>query len=124
MGVLERADLALGLAARLEPEDKAVAEGRAGLHWRGVMLGTGADMAVEDVPMPQPAIASEIDLAGADAADGHPDAFEVRPAVHGALASSSEGLHPLGPQLLVRRDQLVEVLPREGAGHGLQLANA
>ncbi len=110
-----------GLAAGREPEGEAVIEGRGGPHRLGVMLGARADIAVENIPMPQFSIAAQVKLAGTYAADRHPDLVELRAAIDGALAAGGERCDPFGPQLLVRRDQFLEVLPCERAGHGLEL---
>ena len=54
------------------------------------MLRAGADVSVEDVPVPQPAIATEVELAGANPADRHPDLGEVRAAIDLAFAAGRE----------------------------------
>src|SRR5262249_26613728 len=59
---------------------------------------------VEDVPLGQGAVAGEIKLAGANAADRHADARQFVAAVNFRLPLSKELLEPRRVQLLVGRD--------------------
>src|SRR5439155_8030621 len=83
------------------------------------MLGAGDEPAVKNVPVPQFTVAPQVNLARANAADGHPDLFEFRTAIYGRLAALGEGLEPFRAQLLVGGNQLLEVGACEGAGHRL-----
>src|SRR5262245_25291695 len=83
------------------------------------MVRTSARALIENVPMPQPSIATQVKLSCANPADRHPDFFEVRATVCCALATIRERLHPLGPQLFVGGNERVEIGAREWAGHGL-----
>ena len=83
------------------------------------MLGTSDDFLVEEVPMPEPAIAAEIKLAGTEAADGHANFLEAGTAIGGAFAAGGEGGDPFGRQLLVGGNEVIEIRAGERAGHGV-----
>ena len=82
------------------------------------MLRPSADPGVEDVPMPELAVAAQVKLPRANPAHRHPDLRQVRPAIHLPLAARGERLHPLRRQFLVGRHQLVEIGAGERPCHG------
>ena len=79
-----------------------------------------ADMLIENVPMPELSVAAQIELAGADAADGHADLLQLGPAVDGRDAAGEQRPHPRRIELLVGGNQLFEVGGLERAGHDRQ----
>ena len=107
----------LGLAVGYDPQCESLLQRRSGLQRFGVMLRPSPDPGVEQVPMPELAVAAQVELSGADAAHRHPDLRQVRPAIHLALAARGQRLDPLRRQFLVCGDELVEIRPRERPGH-------
>src|ERR1035441_124622 len=81
------------------------------------MLRAGADALVEDVPVPELAVAAKVELTCADAADGHADLLKVRASIDRPFAALKERFHPFRAELLIRGDQPVEILARERPGH-------
>jgi hypothetical protein len=73
---------------------------------------------VEEVPVPEFAVAAQVELPGADAADGHADLVQVVAAVDCRLAAGGERPEPVGPQLLVGGDEFLEIGPFKGSGDG------
>ena len=115
-GAVQRADL--HLIALRDQQREALIQRRGRRQRMGVVLRPGADVPVEDVPVPQPAVAAQVQLPGAEAADGHADLLEFRSAVDGRLAPRRERLDPLRRQPFVGRHQLFKILrlerPRDG----------
>ena len=113
---VERADL--HLIALRDQQRKALIQRRGRRQRTGVMLRPGAHVPVEDVPMPQLAVAAQVQLPGTEAADGHADFVEFRSAVDGRLAPRRERLDPVRRQPFVGRHQLFKILrlkrPRDG----------
>lgn len=74
---------------------------------------------VEDVPKPELAVAAQIQRPAADAADGHPDVFQLtaRLEVHIRRPARGQRMHPLRVQLLVRRHETGEVRRLERPRH-------
>ncbi len=56
---------------------------------------------VKNVPMPQFTVTAQIQLAGADAAHGHADFIQVRPAAHASLPAFEEGFYPIGVEFFI-----------------------
>ncbi len=81
------------------------------------MRRVGADVLVEEVPVPQAAVAADVQLSRADAANRHADEGEIVAAIDRRLASLEERLHPLGLQPFVGGHQPFEVALLEGPGH-------
>ena len=90
---VQRADLRL-IALR-DQQREALIQRRGRRQRTGIVLRPGADMPVEDVPVPQFAVAAQVQLTGAEAADGHADFVEFRSAVDGRLAPRRERLDPV-----------------------------
>src|SRR5690349_10913206 len=82
------------------------------------MIRPRAEVLIEYIPVPQPAVATEIYLAGTNSPDRHADLPEVLSAVPAALATSGQRLYPFRTEFLVFRHQLVEVRAGEWARHG------
>ena len=108
----------LQLAAVFNAQDKTLIHGRHRWHRFCIMLGAGGNALIEDVPMPELPVAAEVELARTDATDGHADFLQVRAAIDRALAARGQRREPLGPKLLIHRDQLLEVGARERPRHG------
>src|SRR5439155_20491912 len=81
------------------------------------MSGVGGGSAVEDIPVPQLPIASQVKLASADSANWHADVLKVRAAIYGGLPALGQRSYPFGPELLVRGHEFIKVRPAEWAGH-------
>ena len=83
------------------------------------VLRAGSDVAIENVPMPKLAVATQVKLASAKAADRHADLREVRAAIHLSLAAGRERSHPFRRELFVGGHKLFEVSACERPGHGV-----
>ena len=75
---------------------------------------------VEHVPVREPAVAGQIDLSGADSADGHADGVEVGAAEPLGFTLREQGADPLGLEPFLDRDEVVRgqahlALPSLGA---------
>src|ERR1039458_8520639 len=71
---------------------------------------TGADMLIENVPMPEFAIAAEVKLSARNSAHRHADVFQFRlAAIEGWSPAGKERLDPGGIQFFVGRNQLIEI---------------
>ena len=66
------------LAVRFDADGEALIERRFRLGRMGIVAVAGADDLIENVPMPELAVAAEIELAGAEAADRHSDQRRFR----------------------------------------------
>ncbi len=62
-------------------DTKPLIERRSGLHGFRIVGRPSADLLVEDVPVPESAIASQIQLTRTQAADRHADPLEFRPGI-------------------------------------------
>ncbi len=96
---------------------EALLHRRRHLHRLGVVRRVGADVFVEDVPVPEPAVSAEVQLTSADAADRHADRVQFGAARDGRLAARRERGQPPGAELLVRRHQELEVAAAERPRH-------
>ena len=85
----------LDVAPAPDPQRKALFQRRVRLHRLGVMRRPGADAGIEQVPMPELAVAAQIKLAGANAPHGHADLREVGAAIDLALSARGERLAPI-----------------------------
>ena len=83
----------------------------------GVVMVAGAHGLVEDVPVPELAVAAQVELARAESADGHADLFQVLAAIDLAGPAVEERLDPLGIEFLVGRDEFVLFGRLEGTCH-------
>ena len=88
----------------------------------GVVAVAGADLLVEDVPVPEIAVAAEVDLAGAEAADRHADLGQFRAATDGPRAAGRERFDPRTQEALLGRHQAGKIGGRQRAGHQRQPA--
>src|ERR1039458_1572958 len=70
----------LCLAPAYKPQRESLLQWRSGLQRFGVMLRPSADPRVENIPMPQLAVATQVELPRADTAHRHPDLRQIRPA--------------------------------------------
>ncbi len=113
-GAVERA--LFRLAVELDADGEALVERLVGLGRVGVVGVAGADDLIENVPVPELAVAAEVELAGAEAADRHADQGGFAAAVDLRLAAGRQGAHPFRRQLLVEGDELAGVLRGERAG--------
>ena len=85
------------LLAALHPQGEALAERRIdGAIVVALFAEASLDVLVEEVPMDQAAVAGQIELTRADAADGHTDRLQVRALVPGTFALGHQELQPLG----------------------------
>src|SRR5262249_32016841 len=105
------------LVADSNPQGETLVQRRGWFQRVGVMLGAGGEPPGENVPMPPFAVAAEINLACANATDGHPDLFEVRTAIDRGLAALRERLEPFRAQLLISGNQLLKIGACERSGH-------
>ena len=106
-------DLAVGFDAQGE----ALIERRFRLRRMGIVGVAGADVLVENVPVPEFAVAAEVELAGAEAADRHSDQGGFGAAVDLRLAAGGQDANPVGRQFFVEGDESPRLLRRERAGH-------
>ena len=106
----------LGLTIRLNMEGEALIDRRLRLGWVGIVVVAGADDLIENVPMPQLAVAAEINLAGAEAADRHSDQRRLGAVIDVRRSARGQRFHPFRRQLLVERNELFGVLGGKGTG--------
>ena len=95
----------LHLLALLDLKGKTLFDGRTRGHGVGVVRGAGVDRLVEDVPVPEPSVAAQIDLPGTDAAYWHADPAELIPFINGWFASLGQRGPPGRIEVFLRRDQ-------------------
>jgi hypothetical protein len=111
-----------GVAAVQVEREPLLDRRRHGPERVGVVGVLGHVQLVEDVPVPQRAVAAEVDLSGAQAADGHADVRQLVAAVDGWLAARGERGDPLRVEPLVDRDQVRQICWGGGradrVGHG------
>ena len=84
------------------------------------MFRACGDGLIENIPVPEPAIAPEIKLPGANAAHGHADIFEFAAAQDFRGAALEKRFDPLRRKFFVGRHQMAKILAREWSGHGGQ----
>ena len=113
----------VNLAIGFDAQGEALIERRFRLRRMGIVGVAGADVLVENVPVPEFAVAAEVELAGAEAADGHPDQGGFGAAVDLRLAAGGQGANPVGRQFFVEGDESPRLLRRERAGHEAGLAD-
>ncbi len=110
----------LGSSSRGNPQGESLLQRRVRLGWMCVMGAAGADLLIENVPMPELAVAAEIELTGTNAPDGHADLRQFRAAVDGRRAAGKQGPHPRRIEFLVGRHEPLEVGGLERTGHRRQ----
>ena len=95
---VERADLRPDRPPR--PAGEALSIGEAGVQRLGVVVRAGADVLVEDVPVPELPVAAEVELPAQMPPTGMPIFSSSGAAIDGRLAPGEERLHPVGDSLL------------------------
>ena len=105
------------VATTTKVNGKSLQHGALGHERMGVVGVARADLLVEDIPMPEIAVAAKVELARAEPADRHADLLQLVPAVDRAAAPGRQRLDPRGAQLFVGRDQPGEVGRLERPGH-------
>jgi type I restriction enzyme R subunit len=98
-------------------QDKTLFDGRCGLHRTGVVVGAGAHWLIEDVPVPEPAVAAEVELSRANAADRHANVLQRLASVDHRRAAIKQRLDPRRAQLLVGGHEPLEIAVYERPGH-------
>ena len=82
----------------------------------GVVVVAGAQDLIEDVPVPEFAVAAEVELTGAGPPTGIPMSIVSTPMVDLRLTARGQGADPFGRQFLVERDELPSIFGRERPG--------
>ena len=115
---IERAHQATSVLFELKGESLLQRQTRFGWF---VWVAVAGSRQIENVPVCQPAVTSDVQLPGADAADRHANRFQVGMLIDSFLTSLGEHLDPLWLQLLVGRYTVVnQVLLGKWSGHRRQ----
>src|ERR1019366_574680 len=107
----------MGFSLLVHAQSKALLEWRR-RNWRiGIVAVAGAEVFVEDIPVPKFAITSQIQLAAGKTTDGHANGFQIRAAINCALTARGERLYPIGMELFVSGNKFVKIRSCERSGH-------